>query len=151
MYLALKDSFEPDMNRMLSPEQAVAMAKHARRYAELTGRIPTAPVPETAITKAHRNALAGIVKWAACGAPMTHTGCNFVFVCPSSTDGTEQPCSTTNVDADKLVRAVMARLVSALNHEPTIKNVVRMVQEQTSPLADAARSRWRKPSSLSWN
>ena len=38
VYLALKDSFEPDMRRMLSPEQAASMAKHLQRYAELTGR-----------------------------------------------------------------------------------------------------------------
>ena len=45
VYLALKDSFEPDMSRMLTPEQAAEIADHARRYAELAGRASKAPEP----------------------------------------------------------------------------------------------------------
>ena len=45
VYLALKDSFEPDMSRMLSPEQAASMARHFQRYTELTDRTRNAPEP----------------------------------------------------------------------------------------------------------
>ena len=46
VYLALKDSFEPDMSRMLTLEQATEMARHAQQYAELTGQTPKTPNPE---------------------------------------------------------------------------------------------------------
>ena len=46
VYLALKDSFEPDMSRMLAPEQTAQMERHARNYAEFTGRTPKPPKPE---------------------------------------------------------------------------------------------------------
>ena len=45
VYLALKDSFEPDMSRMLTPEQVAEIVRHTRRYAELAGRPPKAPEP----------------------------------------------------------------------------------------------------------
>ena len=43
VYLALPDSFEPDLSRMLSQEQADAMQRLTRRYAELTR--PKRPKP----------------------------------------------------------------------------------------------------------
>ena len=46
VYLALEDSFEPDLRRMLTPEQVADMAKLARRYAELTGLVPKEPDQE---------------------------------------------------------------------------------------------------------
>ena len=48
VYLALKASFEPDMSRMLTPEQVVEIARHTRRYAEITGRPPKAQEPADA-------------------------------------------------------------------------------------------------------
>ena len=45
VYLAMKDSFDPEMSRMLSPEQVAEIARHTRRYAEITGRPPKAREP----------------------------------------------------------------------------------------------------------
>ena len=79
VYLALKDSFDPDISRMLSPEQAAGMVKLARRYSELTGRIPAASVPETAFTQAHQNVLAGIIECSDCEIPMPNADGEFVY------------------------------------------------------------------------
>ena len=46
VYLALKDSFEPDVSRMLSPEQAAEIARRAQMYTQVTGRTPKAPESE---------------------------------------------------------------------------------------------------------
>ena len=101
MYLGLKDSLEPDMSRMLSPEQAAGP----------TGRIPAAPVAEKAITQEHQNALAGIIECAACETPMLNAAGG--FACPGNAANTEQPCCTVTVNAERLLKAVMTRLVAA--------------------------------------
>ena len=137
VYLALKDSFEPDPSRMLTQEQADSIAKRAQRRAEIRRSLLPSE-RDTAITQAHQKALDGLVKCAGCNASMNHTDGH--LVCTGNGDRTGQPCPAENVDADMLIRSVMAGLISTVNDEPTIQGMVTTIKDKTGSMAQAARA-----------
>ena len=86
----------------------------------------------------NRHILAGIVNCNACGAVMINVGGK--YVCPKSIGKMQEPCSTRSMNAERLLRAVMTRLVDTLNHEPTSTKVVGLIQGQAEALSEHAKN-----------
>ena len=86
----------------------------------------------------NRHILAGIVKCDACGAVMVNVGGE--YVCPRNVTKMQEPCSTMSINAERLLRAVMTRLVATLNNEPTASSVVSLIQEQAEATSAQARN-----------
>ena len=86
----------------------------------------------------NRHILAGIVKCGVCRAVMVNVGGE--YICPRNITKMQEPCAILSINAERLLRAVMTRLVSTLNNEPTSGRVVSLIQKQTETTAAQARS-----------
>ena len=90
------------------------------------------------IAQENRHILAGMVRCGGCSALMFNVGGE--YTCPKNITKVQEPCSTMSINAERLLRAVMTRLVDTLNSEPTASRVVNIVQEQAETLSKQARS-----------
>ena len=90
------------------------------------------------IAQENRHILAGMVRCDACRAVMVNVGGE--YVCPRNITKMQEPCSTMGINAERLLRAVMTRLVDTLNSEPTASSVVSLIQGQAETLSEQARS-----------
>jgi hypothetical protein len=86
----------------------------------------------------NRHMLAGIVKCTACGAVMVNLGGE--YICPRNITKMQEPCSTMSINSERLLRALMTRLVMTLNSEPTVSDVVTLLQEQTETQSAQAKN-----------
>ena len=86
----------------------------------------------------NRHTLAGIVKCAACGATMVNVGGE--YTCPRAVTRMQEPCSTMAINVERILRAVIARLVDTLNTEDTASSVVGLIQGQAEMLSVQAKN-----------
>ena len=86
----------------------------------------------------NRHVLAGIVKCVGCDSVMVNAGGE--YICPKNITKMQEPCSTMSINAERLLRAIMARLVKTLNTETTANSVVNLIQEQMNAQSGSARS-----------
>ena len=86
----------------------------------------------------NRHVLAGMVNCVACRAVMVNMGGE--YICPRNITRMQEPCSTMSINAERLLRAVMTRLVDTLNHEPTRTKVVGLIQGQADVLFEPAKN-----------
>ena len=85
----------------------------------------------------HRSVLSGIAHCSNCGALMTVAGTN--YACPANIEGGAEHCSTTPIDAGRLVGQVVAQLVKRVMTDSTIALLTNDIQETAS-----AKSRMQK-------
>ena len=83
--------------------------------------------------------LNGKVSCAHCGSAMNRVADN--YSCPNSAAGTGQGCSTPPVNADRLLRQVMSKLVERVLTEETLQMVSENIQETTEANAHLQRER----------
>jgi hypothetical protein len=83
--------------------------------------------------------LNGMVNCAHCGSAMNRVADN--YSCPNSAAGTGQRCSTPPVNADRLLRRVMSKLVARILTEETLQLVSENIQETTEANAHLQRER----------
>ena len=85
---------------------------------------------KTAALPEHRTALSGVAHCSNCGTLMTVVGDN--YVCPVNIEGGPKPCSTTPVNAVRLVRQVITQLLKRVMTDSTIALLTNDIEQMAS-------------------